>query len=95
MKKMTVNFGNIVKELKNNDSHIFFRKTNAGGIYIENNIGSVYQMESYYYGSYLDKLIKDKTSVVFNKVDLNVIQEWEKEVWSIKEVKEFIERQRL
>ena len=52
-------------------------------------------MVNYRVGSYLDKLIKDGVVVEFNLVDSKNIEDWEKEIWSVKEVKEFIERQCL
>jgi hypothetical protein len=55
-------------------------------------------MELYRQGSYLDKLIKDGVIVEFNYVDASLSQnigEWEKEVWDVSSVKDFMIRQHL
>jgi len=52
-------------------------------------------METCYYGSYLDKLIKNGSVVDFNYIDISLalnIGDWEKEIWSVSEVKSFIRR---
>lgn len=81
MNTIKIDFGNIVNELRDNDLFIFFRKNvygNTIGIFIQDNNNNVYQIEDCRHGSYLDKLIKNKTIVKFNKVDYNIIEEWEK-----------------
>lgn len=55
-------------------------------------------METYRVGSYLDKLIKDGIIVKFDIVDAELsknIEDWEKEIWGVVEVKDFIKRHSL
>lgn len=94
--KIVLNFKNIISELENKELKLCFLKFR--GIFIEDNQRNLYQMETYWIGSYLDKLIKDGVIVDFNLVDATRsknIEDWEKEIWGVLEVKDFIKRQCL
>lgn len=58
----------------------------------------MYQIEVYRYGSYLDNLIKKGITVQFNYVEASLsknIGEWEKEIWDVEKVEDFINIQKL
>lgn len=90
MDTITINFDNIIEELKNNDYKICFTKNK--GIFIKDLNKNLYQIELYYIGSYLDKLIKNKTIVKFNKVDATKLYNFEEEIWNYLDVKDFIRK---
>jgi len=90
MEQIIINFGDLIHNLENNNVKLCFLKNR--GIFLENTKKELYQMEAYYIGSYLDKLIKNKTVINFKKVNTDFIEEWEKEVWEIKELKEFMKK---
>ena len=88
MEEITINFGDLIHNLENNNLKLCFLK--GRGIFLENIKKELYQMEIYYIGSYLDKLIKNKTVINFKKVNTDFIEEWEKEIWELKKLKEFM-----
>ena len=56
----------------------------------------MYHIEKYYDGGYLDKFIIEKLHIEFDLVPISVmgnIEEWEKDIWNVKEVERFIKRQ--
>ena len=58
----------------------------------------LYQMETFWTKSYLDNLIGKGIAVSFNLVDVALsenIKDWEKEIWGISEVKDFMKRHNL
>lgn len=92
-KSITVNFKYIVTLLRENKLKICFLKNR--GIFIEDEQRNLYQMENFYIGSYLDRLIKNAVVVAFNLVNPSISQgigEWEKEIWDYMEVEKFIQR---
>jgi len=91
--KIVLNFKNIISELESKELKLCFLKDR--GIFIEDMQANLYMMESYRYGSYLDRLIKDGTTVEFNLVNGKNINDWEKEIWGVSDVKSFMERQSL
>ena len=95
MNKFLIDFGNLPMELKNKRLKLFFRKVTEGGLYIQDEQNNVYEIEGYWWASYLDEMIRDKVVVEFNLVDKNEIEDWEKEIWTWNDVEFFIERQRL
>lgn len=91
-----LDFKNIVLELESKELKIWFLKDR--GIFIEDTQGNLYQMEIYRHGSYLDRLIKEGITVEFNLVNVELsknIEDWEKEIWGVSEVKAFMQRQSL
>lgn len=91
-KSITVNFKDIVPVLKAEDLKICF--IHDRWLFIEDNQGNLYQMENYYVGSYLDKLIKDEAVVNFKLVDassINGTSTMKKELWDAVKVQEFME----
>lgn len=95
MSKIVINYGDLANELKEKNLRLFFRKRYNTGIFIQDNQDNVYQIENYYLGSYLDKMIKNKILVEFIQVDKNIIEEWEKEFWNWKYIENFIKRHNL
>lgn len=96
MKEKIINFGNIVSELENNQLKIVFLKNK--GMFLQDRDSNLYQLETYMHGSYLDNLIKNKKMVTFLPIPREIsknIRCWEKEIWEIKDVKDFIKRQKL
>ena len=91
--EIVIEFKNIISELESKKLKLCFLKDR--GIFVEDNQKNLYMMETYWHGSYLDRLIKDGTIVNFNLVDATNINDWEKEIWGVPEVKAFIKRQSL
>lgn len=97
MNDITLNFKNIISELENKELKLCFLK-NRIGIFIEDSQKNLYDMETYWSGSYLDKLIKNGITVNYNLVDTSIsknIENWEKEIWEVTKVKAFMKRQSL
>lgn len=97
MDKIVVDFGNIIEEMKNKQIKLCLLHKRTGWFIIDNQ-DRLYQIEIYYDGEYLDKFIIEKLHIEFNLVPISVmgnIEEWEKDIWDVEEVKKFIERQRL
>lgn len=95
--KIIINFGNIVSELETKNLKLCLRK-NKVGMFIIDSQNNMYQIETYRAGSYLDQLIKDGITVEFNYIEASLsknIGEWEKEIWDVSEVKDFIKRQKI
>lgn len=94
MKNITINFGNIVSELEKENLNIVFLRNR--GIFLEDNKKNLYVIENMKHGSYLDNLIKNSEKVNFSLVPKDIsknIEEWEKEIWHVLKVKEFINSQ--
>ncbi len=89
--QITVNFKNIIQELEEKQLKLCLIKNKSW--FVVDNQNNYYHIEIYWHGSYLDKLIKEGITVNFNLVDATFINEWEKEVWDIAEVQDFIKRQ--
>lgn len=92
MNKIVINYGNLINELKDKELRLFFRKTDNVGIFIQDNKDNVYQIETYWVGSYLDKMIKNKVCAEFIQVDKNIIKDWEKDFIDWQYVENFIKR---
>lgn len=93
--KIVVNFNNIISELEIKGLKICFLKNR--GIFIIDSQNNMYQKEINT-PSYLDELIKKGITVEFNYIDASIsknIGEWEKEIWEVSEVKNFIKRQNI
>lgn len=90
--KVVLNFGNIVHELEDKNLKLCFIKDRS--IFVTDAKGNMYQIESYWYGSYLDKLIKNGSVVEFNIVSVDM-KYWQIEIWGADDVNAFIERQSL
>jgi hypothetical protein len=88
--EIILNFRNVLQELENKNIKLCFIKNK--GIFVEDNQKNLYKMETYWHGSYLDRLIKDGTIVNFNLVDTANIEDWEKEIWGVSEVKAFMKK---
>lgn len=92
---ISIDFSNILQELENKNLKICFLKGN-NSIFLEDNEKNLYSIESSRIGSYLDNLIRNGISVVFNIVDNDIsknIAEWKREIWTNLEIKSFTERQ--
>ncbi len=95
MNKIIIDFGNIIEELKNKQVKLCLLHNRTGWFIIDKQ-DKLYQNEIYYDGGFLDKFIKEKLRIEFNLVPISVstnIGEWEKHIWEIEEVDEFIKRQ--
>ena len=79
MNKIVVNFGDLENELKSKGLRIFIRKTYNTSMFIQDNKDNVYQIENYWVGSYLDKMVKNKISAEFIQVDKDIIKDYEKD----------------
>jgi hypothetical protein len=91
--EIILNFKNIIQELENKNIKLCFLKNK--GMFVENTQKNLYKMETYWHGSYLNRLIKDDTIVKFSFVDATSIEDWEKEIWDVTEVKDFIKSQKI
>jgi hypothetical protein len=95
--KIIINFGNIVSELETRNLKLCLRK-NKVGMFIIDSENNMYNIEMYRSGSYLDQLIKDGIIVEFNYIEASLsknIGEWEKEIWDVEKIKDFIQRQKI
>jgi len=95
--KIVLNFKNVISELEGKELKLVFLKNN-NGIFIEDKKNNLYAIENYLCGEYLDNFIKKGTIVEFNLIDASLsknIMHWQKEVWGVTEVKDFIKRQSL
>ena len=89
-----IDFGNIIAELEKENLNIIFLKNR--GIFLEDNQKNLYAIEKMKYNSYLDNLITKSEKVNFSIIPKSIsksIGEWEKERWSVAEVRAFINRQ--
>lgn len=96
LKEIKVNFKNILSEMRLKEVELCFLKNR--GLFIEDSQENLYQMDIYNHGTYLDNLIKKGITLTFYKVESdknNNMNDWEKEVWSIQEVTDFMKRQNL
>lgn len=88
---ITIDFGNIVAEMKDKNINLCLIKDKSW--FVEDSQKNLYQIDLYKHGSYLDNLIKNGRNVTFNIIKPNLIEDWEKEIWTIKDVEDFIKRQ--
>ena len=87
MKNITINFGDILSELESKSLVMCNRKTSIG-LFLLDEQSNLYTMENRYLGSYLDKLIRNKTIVEFKLVDSSLrdnIKDWELEILDCKQ----------
>lgn len=97
MEDIIIDFGDIVSELKNKELVLCNRKTSVG-LFLLDKQNNLYMIENYYLGSYLDKLIKNKTVVEFKQLDASIrgnIEDWELENRDSNWLEDFIKRQHL
>lgn len=91
MKTITVNFKNLVSELKQKEMKLCF--LNNGKLFLEDGQNNLFQMETSKQGSYLDKLIKEGNSINFHKVEKSLsanVENWRKNILGALEVQDFI-----
>ena len=94
--KIVLNFKNIISEMESKELQLVFLKDK--GIFIEDKKNNLYIIETYYHGGYIDNFIKKGIIVEFNLVDISLgknIQDWQKEIWGVPEMKAFIKSQSL
>lgn len=93
---MTVDFGNILEDMSQNGLKLFLCYERSW--FLEDKAGEYYQIEPYYYHSYLDKLIKNKLIVNFeplSREQVEYVKGLEKEIWTVETMRAFMERQEL
>lgn len=90
MNTITINFGNVVNELKDNNWELCYI---GNTICLKDENSNIYSIENYYHGGYFDKFIKNKTLVKFNKRDINISELFIKKIWDYKYIEDFIKRQ--
>ena len=90
-KILEINFGNLIEDLRKNDLKLILLKDKVG-MFIQDINNNIYEIETYWLGSYLDKLIKNKATVVFNLIDRNMISNFDKEIFTWKNIQDFIEK---
>lgn len=88
MKKIKIDFGNLIEELKNNDCKLF-TLIGRNNWYLEDKDKVTYQIELYYVGSYLDRFIMHGMKIEFHENQLN-IEDQNKEYWNIERINNFI-----
>jgi len=94
--KIKIDFGDILSELEEKNLKLYFLSNR--GLFLADSQNNLYQMELYRQGSYLDKLIKNEITVEFELVETSIsknIGDWEKEIWDVSDVKDFVMRQKL
>ncbi len=96
MKEKIIDFGNLLNELKKERVKIVFVKNR--GIFLEDSESNLYIIELKKHGSCLDRLIEKREKVKFYMLDKNLsknIKDWEKEVWSLGDVEDFMKKCKL
>lgn len=96
MKKIIVDFGDLVEEMKEKQIKLCLLLRKGTGWFVIDNQNRFYQIESYYHGGYLDKYIINKTKIEFNLIPTSIsdkIEDWERKIWDVEKVKAFINRQ--
>lgn len=88
---VVINFKNVVEELESKKLKLCYFKN---GHFVEDAQGNFYAIDILYHGSYLDRLIKNGNVIEFNRIDNQLIKEWE-QIWEVSEVKSFINRHSL
>lgn len=94
-KSISINFKNILSEIKDKDIKIIIGIGNT--ICIEDNKSNLYEIETYYHGSYLEKFIKNESIVTFNQLEkkqsehLKDLYKNEIEVFDYDKMKDFYE----
>ncbi len=94
-KSYIINFGNILNEMKDKDVKIILGIGNT--ICIEDNKSNLYEIETYYHGSYLEKFIKSESIVTFNQLEkkqsehLKKLYKNEIEIFDYDKMKDFYE----
>lgn len=94
-KSISINFKNILSEIKDKDIKIIIGVGNT--ICIEDNKSNLYEIETYYHGSYLEKFIKNESIVTFNQLEkkqsehLKDLYKNEIEVFDYDKMKDFYE----
>lgn len=97
---IVIDFKKIISEIENKDFKIctVHSELHPWGLCLEDNQKNLYQMESFYDQSYLERLIKNSAVVKFKRVDkaLNEsIGDWEKSYMDVSDVKDFLFKNRL
>lgn len=93
MNKIIINYGNLVNDLKGNNVRTIGQKLNkVWGQFIIDEEGNIYKMieTNPYERSYQDKLIENKVIAEFEKVDSNIIPEWNRIVYSLEFMEEIV-----
>lgn len=91
---ITIKFSNILSEMKNKDIKFILGIGNT--MCIEDNKNNLYEIETYYHGSYLDKMIKNSYTVTFNPIEtkqaeyLNDLYKNEKKVFDYNNMQNFL-----
>lgn len=91
---ITIKFSNILSEMKNKDIKFILGIGNT--MCIEDNQKNLYQIETYYHSSYLEKLIKNGYTVTFNLIEtkqtehLNDLYKNEKKVFDYNNMQNFL-----
>lgn len=93
MKNIIINYGDLVNELKVKNVRILGQKLHkAWGQFIIDRQGNIYKMieEASCSRSYMDKLIENKVVAEFEKINSNIIPEWNRNVYDLEKVDEFV-----
>lgn len=91
---ITLNFENILSEMKNKDIKFILGIGNT--MCIEDSQKNLYQIETYYHGSYLEKMIKNGYTVTFNPIEtkqtehLNDLYKNEKKIFDYNDMQDFL-----
>lgn len=94
IKSITLNFRDILSEMKNKDIKFILGIGNT--MCIEDSQKNLYQIETYYHGSYLEKMIKNGYTVTFNPIEakqtehLNNLYKNEKKVFNYYDMQNFL-----
>ena len=92
MENIIINYGDLVNELKNKKVRILGQNSHqVWGQFIIDEEGYIYKMiEDPYSRSYMDKLIENKITGEFKKIDFNIIPEWNRDIFSLEKTEEIV-----
>lgn len=96
MKNITIDFGNIIEEMKAKQIKLCWIH-NVIGLFVIDSQNRLYQIETYHCGGFLDKYITEKRLITFTLVPESVSKDISgtKEIWDVTDVHKFMIRQKL
>ena len=86
--KVVLDFGKIISEMKDKNVKLLLVKDKSWFVIDDNN--NLFAIENYWHNSYLDKLIAKSCVVAFFKSNVD-LSGFNKEIWDIDKVQQFIE----
>lgn len=91
--KIVLDFGSIVSQMENDGLRLLTVK-DSNTLFVVDGKDTLYAIEPYYAGGYLDRFIGEKNVVSFERIEqpVSYFEDWRKEFWDASWVNDFIER---